>query len=173
MKTRNRRNRSSRPEVFCEKGFLRNFAKFTGKHLCQNLFFNKVPPASLLKKRLWHRYFSVNLANFLRTPFSTEHLWWLLLVKLCPLLNYFPFFFTFSKSCCCDKVNKATVSITSISQKVSSSKQLQWSSDLEGPGCVTMPPLKNVFIKNICLHGLLIFRFCCNKNIESLFEPAG
>ena len=34
-------NRSSRPEVFCKKGVLRNFTKFTGKHLCQNLFFNK------------------------------------------------------------------------------------------------------------------------------------
>ena len=27
------------PEVFCEKGVLRNFAKFTEKHLCQSLFF--------------------------------------------------------------------------------------------------------------------------------------
>ena len=35
-------NRSSRPEVFCKKGVLRNFAKFTGKHLCQSLFFNKI-----------------------------------------------------------------------------------------------------------------------------------
>ena len=26
----------------CEKGVLNNFAKFTGKQLCQNLFFNKV-----------------------------------------------------------------------------------------------------------------------------------
>ena len=26
--------RSSRPEVFCKKDVLRNFAKFTGKHLC-------------------------------------------------------------------------------------------------------------------------------------------
>ena len=34
--------RSSRPDVFCEKGVLRNFAKFTGKHLCQSLFLNKV-----------------------------------------------------------------------------------------------------------------------------------
>ena len=33
---------SSRQEVFCEKGVLRNFTKFTGKHLCQSLFFNKV-----------------------------------------------------------------------------------------------------------------------------------
>ena len=29
----------SRPEVFCKKVVLRNFTKFTGKHLCQNLFF--------------------------------------------------------------------------------------------------------------------------------------
>ena len=34
--------RSSRPEVFCKKGVLRNLAKFTGKHLCQSLFFKKV-----------------------------------------------------------------------------------------------------------------------------------
>ena len=34
--------RSSRPEVFCKKGVFRNFAKFTGKHLCQSLFFNQV-----------------------------------------------------------------------------------------------------------------------------------
>ena len=35
--------RSSRPEVFCRKGVLRNFAKFRRKHLCQSLFLNKVP----------------------------------------------------------------------------------------------------------------------------------
>ena len=34
--------RGSRLEVFCRKGVLRNFAKFTGKHLRQRLFFNKV-----------------------------------------------------------------------------------------------------------------------------------
>ena len=44
--------RSSRPEVFCKKGVLRNFTNFTGKDLCQSLFFNKV---------------------------AVEHLWWLLL----------------------------------------------------------------------------------------------
>ena len=33
--------RSCRPKVFCKKDILRNFAKFTGKHLCQSLFFNK------------------------------------------------------------------------------------------------------------------------------------
>ena len=30
------------PEVFYKKSVLRNFAIFTGKHLCQSLFFKKV-----------------------------------------------------------------------------------------------------------------------------------
>ena len=38
-------------------------------------------PATLLIKRLWYRYFPVNFAKFLRTPFLTEHLRWLLLKK--------------------------------------------------------------------------------------------
>ena len=32
-----------------------------------------------LQKRLWHRYFPVYFAKFLRPPLFTEHLWWLLL----------------------------------------------------------------------------------------------
>ena len=58
--------------VLQKKGVLRNFTKFTGKHLCQSLFFNKVAglsPAALLRKRLWHRCFPVNFAKFRRTPF--------------------------------------------------------------------------------------------------------
>ena len=35
-------NQKQPPEVFCKKGVLRNFVKFTGKHLCQVLFYNKV-----------------------------------------------------------------------------------------------------------------------------------
>ena len=48
------RYKSSRPEVFYNKGVLENFAKFTGKHLCQSLFFSKVADVglTLLKKRL-------------------------------------------------------------------------------------------------------------------------
>ena len=55
------------------KGVLRNFAKFTGKHLSQSLFLNKVAglrSATLLKKRLRHKCLPVNFAKFLRTPFS-------------------------------------------------------------------------------------------------------
>ena len=77
--------RSSCPEVFCKKGLLRNVTKLTGKHQCQSLFFNKVGglrPTISLKKRLRHRCFAVNFAKFLRPPFFTEHLWWLLLAVL-------------------------------------------------------------------------------------------
>ena len=35
------------PEMFFKKGVLRNFAKLTGKHLCQSLFFNNVADQSL------------------------------------------------------------------------------------------------------------------------------
>ena len=75
-------HRKQPPGVFCRKGVLRNFTKFTGKHLCQSLFFDKVAslrPATLLKKRLWYRCFPVNFVKFQRTPFFIEHLWWLLL----------------------------------------------------------------------------------------------
>ena len=34
-------------------------------------------PATLLKRRRWHRCFSVNFAKFLRKPFFIAHLWWL------------------------------------------------------------------------------------------------
>ena len=47
--------RSSCPNVFSKKVILKNFAKFTGKHLCQSVFFNKAAglrSATLLKKRL-------------------------------------------------------------------------------------------------------------------------
>ena len=39
--------RSSRPEVLCEKGVLRNFTKFTGKHLRQSLFLIKLQALGL------------------------------------------------------------------------------------------------------------------------------
>ena len=60
-----------------KRDVLRNFAKFTGKHLSQSLFFNEVAGLGaviLLKKRLWHRCFPLNFAKFLRTPFLTEHI---------------------------------------------------------------------------------------------------
>ena len=61
---------------------LRNF---TGKHLCQSLFLNKVSGlrlATLFIKKLWHKCFPVNFVKFLRTPFYIERLWWLLFPHL-------------------------------------------------------------------------------------------
>ena len=58
---------SSHQSCSARKGVLINFTKFTGKQLCQNLFFNKVAglrPATLLKKRLWHSCFPVNFVDF-------------------------------------------------------------------------------------------------------------
>ena len=70
---------NSRPEVFCKKDARKNFAKFTGKHLCQSFFLNKVT--------VGHSCFPVNFEKFLRTrtppvaasdnflsPFTTEKL---------------------------------------------------------------------------------------------------
>ena len=53
--------RSSRPEVFREKGVLRNFTKFTGKHQSQSLFISKVAG---------------------QNTFFIEHLCWVLLLVL-------------------------------------------------------------------------------------------
>ena len=63
--------RSSHAGVFCKNNVLRNFAKFTGKHLCQRLCFNKVAVPR-------NRCFPVNFAKFLSTPFLIENLRWLL-----------------------------------------------------------------------------------------------
>ena len=52
------------------KGVLRNFTKFTRKHLCQSF-----RPATLLNKRLWHRCFTVNFAKISLKTLFTEHLW--------------------------------------------------------------------------------------------------
>ena len=74
--------RNSRSEVFCKKGVLTNFTKFTGKQLWQRLFFKKVAglnACNFNKKNLCHRCFPVNFVRFLRIPFIIEHLWWLLL----------------------------------------------------------------------------------------------
>ena len=65
--------KSSRPEVFF-KGAFRNFAKFTGKHTCEILVFNKVTDLRPVN-------FPVNFAKFVIVPaltkniFFIKHLW--------------------------------------------------------------------------------------------------
>ena len=55
--------RSSYPEVFCKKVFLKNFAKFTGNTCARVTFLIKLQLqfSTLLKKKLWHRWI---LRNF-------------------------------------------------------------------------------------------------------------
>ena len=65
---------SSRPEVFCIKGVLRNFAKFTGKHLCQSLYFNKVAGlacvCNFIKIETLAQVFSCEFWKFSKNTFS-------------------------------------------------------------------------------------------------------
>ena len=49
------------------QGVLRNFAKFTGKHLCQSLFFNKVAG---LKKETLGQVFSCEFYEISKNTFS-------------------------------------------------------------------------------------------------------
>ena len=58
--------RNSPRRCAIEKGVLKIFSKFIGKHLRQSLFFNKIAALSL---RLWHGRFPVNFAKFPRMPF--------------------------------------------------------------------------------------------------------
>ena len=58
---------SSHPRCSLKKGFLRNFAKFTGKQLCQSLFFNKVAglrPLLFLLLQASGRFFCLSPATF-------------------------------------------------------------------------------------------------------------
>ena len=63
---------SSCSEEFCKTSVLENLAKFVGKRLCRNFFFNiaaGLRTATLLKKRVRHRFFPVNFLKFLKTAF--------------------------------------------------------------------------------------------------------
>ena len=55
-------DRRSRPEVFCKKGVLQHFAKFTVKHKCRNFLLQAC-----------NRFFPVNFAKFKKNLFW-EHL---------------------------------------------------------------------------------------------------
>ena len=65
--------RTSDQRCSVRKGVLRNFAKFTGKHLCQVLFYNKVAgpePAALLKKETLAQVFSYEFCEISENTFS-------------------------------------------------------------------------------------------------------
>ena len=57
------RHRSCCSEVFCRKGALKDFAKFTGKHLYQSLLFNKVAGLKALYLKRDFGNFNSNLST--------------------------------------------------------------------------------------------------------------
>ena len=71
--------KSSHWRCSVKKGVLTNFAKFTGKHLCQSLFFNKVAGLRPVEKETLAHVFPVNFKKFLRTTFLQNTFKWLLL----------------------------------------------------------------------------------------------
>ena len=71
--------KNSRPEVFCQKGVLKNFSKFTEKQLFQSLFFHKVAGHEAFKKATLAQVFSCEFEEIFKNTFLIEHLWWLLL----------------------------------------------------------------------------------------------
>ena len=117
-----------------KEGVLRNVTKFTGKHLCQSLFFNKVAGsrhATLLKKRLWHRRSPVSFMKFLRTPFLLNTSGWLFLfdnprmcwfcrVCLSPQSFKSPKVSPFSNFACCIFRFKSLISLNRFSNNLAS-----------------------------------------------------
>ena len=69
--------KSSHQRCSLKKGVLRNFAKLTGKHLCQSLFFNKVAGAAcnFIKKETLSQVFSCEFCDISKNTSLTEHLW--------------------------------------------------------------------------------------------------
>ena len=54
-------SRCSRLEVFCRKDVLKNFAKFTGKHLCKSLFFNNVAGCFWTSQFIFNTFFTKHI----------------------------------------------------------------------------------------------------------------
>ena len=55
-------DKSSHRKCSIKEDVFENSEKFTEKHLCQSIFFNKVPGS------IWHKCFPLNFAKCLRIP---------------------------------------------------------------------------------------------------------
>ena len=64
-----------------KKSVLRNFAQFTGKHLCQSLSFNEIAgrACNFIKKEILTQVLSCEFCEISKNTFFTEHFRWLLL----------------------------------------------------------------------------------------------
>ena len=89
---------SSRPEVFCKKGVLKNFSIFTGKHhLFQSLLFNKVAG---LRQETLAQVFSCEFYNISTNTFFIRTPRWLLLYLGLRIINI-----SMSLKFCCHTFN--------------------------------------------------------------------
>ena len=77
--------RRSCSQIFLKRGFLKKFAIFTGKQMCQSLFLIKLMgfrPATLFNKTPRQVFPCVHRVKILSTPVFTEKLWWQLFYQL-------------------------------------------------------------------------------------------
>ena len=70
----NSKNRSSHWRCSMKKTVLNNFAKFTGKQLCQSLFFNKRLFLTFFKRETLAQLFSCEFCEIFQKTLFTEHL---------------------------------------------------------------------------------------------------
>ena len=66
-------DRSSHRRCSLRKYVLRNFAKFTGKHLCQGLFISGPKACNFIKKDTLTQVFSCEFCKIFKNTFLTEH----------------------------------------------------------------------------------------------------
>ena len=68
---------SRRPEVFCKKDVIKNFPKFTGKHVCWSLSFLiklQSETCNFIKKETPTHVFSSEFSEMFKNFFFKEHL---------------------------------------------------------------------------------------------------
>ena len=79
LNCKNKNIRHSLRRCSVKRGVLRNFAKFTGKHLCQSLYFNKVaglPKAcNFIKIETLAQVFFCKFCEISKNIVFTEHIW--------------------------------------------------------------------------------------------------
>ena len=76
MTSSNDQFRSSHQKCSIKKGVLKNFTKFTRKHLWQSFFFHKVVGWGLLiEKETLAQVFSCEFCEISKNTFFTEHFW--------------------------------------------------------------------------------------------------
>ena len=105
------KTKSSHRQCSLRKGFLRNFAEFTGKHLCQCLYFNKVAglACNLVKIETLAQVFSCEFSKVSKYSFFIEYVWGTASIKHTQDGYILFVFFYFQVSCNCSNSLKLEV----------------------------------------------------------------